>query len=221
MTPDWSILIATVPSRIRTCYPDLLDVLQAQIGDRPIEVLGLYDNKRRSVGAKRNALLSLANGYYVSFIDDDDLIAEDFIDRIHRAIDAQFGDIEHTPVDVMVYDQWCSEDGAPPYRCKYGIHLEYARSTTLWTGKPAHNMIWRHELVADLRFPNYNVGEDVDWCMAASSRAKTELRLDGEPLYFYNCRTDRSETRAEGLQRDVPAAYREWWRAAVGRGPNA
>jgi intein/homing endonuclease len=40
----------------------------AQIGNRPdIEVIGLFDNKKRSVGHKRNELLKLAQGEYLCF----------------------------------------------------------------------------------------------------------------------------------------------------------
>jgi len=210
--PDWSILVATVPSRIRTYFPDLLEVLQQQIGDRPIEVLGLYDNKYRTVGAKRNALLSMAEGRFLSFLDDDDCIAPNFVERIHDAL------LADPHADVFVYDQWCSVNGAQPYLCRYGIELEYTQTTTLWTGKPAHNMVWRTALVENLRFPELNIGEDTTWCQQASARAKTQIRIP-ETLYYYAAREDVSETRGAGLRRDVPAVYREWWESAVRRDP--
>jgi len=200
-------LIATIPSRVRTSFPDLLDVLREQIGERPIEICGLFDNKHRTVGAKRNALLLLARGRFLSFIDDDDLPAPDYVARIHAEI------LAHPDADVIVYDHLCSIDGAEPYLCRYGVEYEYAHSATLWTGKPAHTQTWRAEIAQTFLFPEMNVGEDVEWVMGVSKLVESQIRIP-EALYLYNCRNDRSETRGEGLVRDVPAAYRAWWAAA-------
>jgi len=203
---DWSILIPSIPSRVRTA-PDLFEVLLHQIQDRLIEVLMLTDNKRRTVGEKRDALLSLAEGRFVSFIDDDDLPAPTYVERIHEAI------LANPRADVIVYDHLCSIDGRQPFLCKYGIEYEYAQSEKLWTGKPAHTQTWATALAQQVPFPSLNVGEDVEWVLTACQRVTTQIRIP-EVLYFYNCRTDRSETRGDGLVRDVPAAYRDWWNAA-------
>ena len=42
-----SILIATIPSRLHTLFPKLLESLNTQtMGYNDIEILGLYDNKK-------------------------------------------------------------------------------------------------------------------------------------------------------------------------------
>jgi hypothetical protein len=60
-----SILIPSVPSRRKFFLDRLLDDLEKQIGDRnDVEILVLYDNKKRSLGQKRSDLLNLAHMYH-------------------------------------------------------------------------------------------------------------------------------------------------------------
>ena len=78
-----SILILTLPSRRKTFLDDLLNNLEAQASSYPeVEILVFYDNKKRTVGQKRDGVLSLAKGDYMTFIDDDDSVAEDYIKSI-------------------------------------------------------------------------------------------------------------------------------------------
>jgi glycosyltransferase involved in cell wall biosynthesis len=73
--PLLSILVPTVPSRVATMFPKAIQAILGQITDhKEVELLGLFDNKARTTGAKRNALLDIARGEYVVFIDDDDWV---------------------------------------------------------------------------------------------------------------------------------------------------
>ena len=67
----WSILIAAIPERYHSVHGLLHSLLEQQSVARmqDVELLYLMDNRRRSVGEKRNALLQLAHGDYLSFID--------------------------------------------------------------------------------------------------------------------------------------------------------
>ena len=76
-----SILICTLSNRTES-LKTLLDELNYQIQSKPVQVLWIGDNKSMSVGEKRNKLLYLADGEYVSFIDDDDMISSTYIDSI-------------------------------------------------------------------------------------------------------------------------------------------
>jgi glycosyltransferase involved in cell wall biosynthesis len=60
------------------------------LGDE-VEFYALVDNGARSTGAKRNALLALCRGDYVCAVDDDDLIADDYIASLLRAIRENHG----------------------------------------------------------------------------------------------------------------------------------
>ncbi|MHC4094398.1 MAG: glycosyltransferase, partial [Planctomycetota bacterium] len=101
----WSILISAIPERYHSAQPLLYSLLESQgVARRPdIELLTLMDNRRRSVGDKRNALLDLAVGEYVSFIDDDDLVAPIYVDKVYRAIVKARK--QEPPVDVICFPQ--------------------------------------------------------------------------------------------------------------------
>ena len=74
--PKLSILIPSIPSRIQDRMIPLYHKLQEQIRklDNPkdVELLCVIDNKRRSIGYKRESLVYIARGNYLAFVDDDD-----------------------------------------------------------------------------------------------------------------------------------------------------
>jgi hypothetical protein len=158
-------------------------------------------------------LLSAARGEYVSQIDDDDEVAADYVSRIHRAIAKTRKEVP--PADVICFGQRATL--APHgivHECSYSLdhwrnrppesrrqlapkvdgNGQASPNTLLWTGPPAHTMVWRREMVADIRFPEQQFGEDVGWVDVACGRAKTEVQL-GETLYHYKFDVDRSTTR--------------------------
>lgn len=183
-----SILIPTIPTRVNGYFPQLVTKLEAQIGDLPIEVIGLYDNKKQLVGQKRNNLLNLANGLFLTFVDDDDQITEDYIYEIYSAIE------DNPDADCIVYQVKCSINGREPYLCKYGVELEYKQIPGLWTGKPAHTMVWKSELAKKCKFPVSNFGEDSEWVAQAWPQIKKQASID-KVLYYYQFNNQTTETR--------------------------
>jgi len=182
-----SILIPTTPRRLRTYFPNIIEEVMRQSEGRPVEILGLFDNKQRSVGAKRNALLQAARGEFVTFIDDDDRIAGDYIDSILQGIN------ERPDLDCLVFNSIVTINGGPPHTCRYGIEYEYTDGA-FWTGKPAHTMIWRTANIQHVPFPDINFGEDSAWVKAAVGTIKVQHRLE-KTLYFYDFDDKVSETR--------------------------
>lgn len=195
----WSILIAAIPERYHSAQPLLYSLLEAQgVARNPdVEVLYLMDNRRRSVGAKRNALLSIALGEYVSFIDDDDAVAPDYIARVMDALRRNKG------VDVVCFNQRATlMPSGVIHECTYSLvnktrELKPTEKPNVfaWSGPPAHTMIWRRDIVGDARFPETQFGEDVAWCDVVSARAKSEHQIGGAPLYLYRFDAERTATR--------------------------
>ena len=211
----WSILIAAIPERYHTVHPLLLSLLETQAVARisDVELLFFMDNRRRTVGAKRNDLMAAAHGEYVSFIDDDDMVAPDYVSRIRNTIQRN----RKEPPDVICFPQRATlHPHGITHECRYS--LEYWRdrppenrrqlapahdasgnvlpSTLNWTGPPSHTMAWRRALVADIKFPEQQFGEDVAWVDTACERAKTEIRIECDnPLYLYKFNEETTTTR--------------------------
>ncbi len=201
----WSILICGIPERYHSVQPLLYSLLETQAVARRPDVHLEYkmDNKRVSVGAKRNSLLQSAIGEYISFIDDDDEVAPNYVDKILSEITK--GRKEDPKVDVICFPQRATlSPSGVIHECSYSLaHKERKLeqipdgppNTLKWTGPPAHTMVWRREIVRHIQFPEKNFGEDVNWVDLACGRALKEAQITGEPLYFYKFSEKGTATR--------------------------
>jgi len=206
----WSILIAAIPERYHSVQPLLFSLMETQSVARmaDVELVYLMDNRRMSVGRKRNTLLDMAQGEYISFIDDDDDVSPEYVRLIHDAIvESRKKDV---PVDVICFPQLATlKQAGVQHQCTYSIAhwrdrkpeerrklAQTGKPNTLsWTGPPAHTMVWRRGCVGGVRFSEKNFGEDVDWVDAVCAKATSETVLTGDPLYFYRFDEDKTATR--------------------------
>lgn len=200
-----SILILTVPNRVGESFLSLVNHLQTQIDlekTNAVEILGLFDNKKRTVGEKRQALLQIANGSYLVFIDDDDRVADTYIKDILLAL-------KDDP-DCVVFDCLCTMNNTKRIYCKYGIEYEYKDTDQdgNWFGKPAHTMVYRAAIAKKHHYQSVSVGEDVEWVKRACNEIKKQNRIS-KVLYYYDYNDSTSETRGPRsfttLKRKLPA----------------
>jgi glycosyltransferase involved in cell wall biosynthesis len=180
-----------VPNRVGSSFLSLIRKLEAQIQtskSQHVEILGLFDNKKRTVGEKRDALLQISNGKYVVFIDDDDRVAETYVSDILASLTSD--------PDCVVFDCICTMNGKKQIHCKYGIEFEYKDTDrdNKWFGKPAHTMVYRSAIAKKHRYASISDGEDVDWVKRASKEIKKQNRIS-KVLYFYDFNQNTSETR--------------------------
>lgn len=184
--PILSILTPAVPSRWRQ-LEWLCDKIQRQIGNLPVEHLVLLDNKRRTVGEKRDALLRAARGQYIAFVDDDDDISEDYVKEI-------LGSRASLP-DVITFLQKATVNGQSAIvEFKLGNANEAFTHSALRIKRNAwHVCAWRRELAIGSAFPATSYGED--WAFAAPlcAIAETSAHID-KILHFY--RHDAAKTEA-------------------------
>ena len=195
---DLSILIPAVPDRVASHLARLLAELDRQTlvcwselqagTNGGVEILALVDNYQHSVGTKRNRLLQMANGKFVTFVDDDDWISERYLSSIIGAIR------DRADADVIVYQVECTTYGTNPYVCNYSLDYEYSRVDGRWFGKPAHTMVWNAAIAKQCQFPETNFGEDMAWVKQACALARREHRIN-DVLYHYRYNPDHTRTR--------------------------
>jgi glycosyltransferase involved in cell wall biosynthesis len=177
----------------------LVKKLEGQLGNRrSVEILVFSDNRSQSISEKRNVLLQAARGQFVCFLDDDDGVANNYIDLILKA--AQ----ENANVDCITFDQFCSLDGEP-MNVSFGIGNPHGQ---LWRNEdgllgdikrpPYHMCLWRRELAQSEEFrpmygPNGQSTEDIDWLMRLYPKVQSEYHIP-EPMhmYIYNSNTTAS-----------------------------
>lgn len=181
-----SILTPAVPSRMAQLM-ELGHELERQIGSLPVEHLVLLDNKRRTVGEKRDALLRAARGKYVAYVDDDDAVSADYVREILEAA--------HKNPDVVTFLQSSVVNGqAATVEFKLGnVNNQFIPGTVV-KRNAWHVCAWRRSLAMLSHFPPTNYGED--WAYASklcSMPNLTEAHVD-KVLHYY--RHDAKTTEA-------------------------
>lgn len=200
-TPVLSILTPAVLSRIvgswRSCgmgdeivegsLLGLAREIERQTNGLPVEHLIFCDNKRRTVGEKRDALLRMARGKYVAFVDDDDGVSDEYVNLILHAA-------EDDP-DVITFEQRATVNGAQSVvQFKLGNPNGPFNPNGLTRRNAWHVCAWRRSLAVQSRFPASNYGED--WAFAAPLCALPDLREVHIPKVLHFYRHDAALTEA-------------------------
>jgi SAM-dependent methyltransferase len=178
---DLSIIICSLLERRNEFLDRLLNTLEPQIeGKQNVEILVLNDNAKRSIGRKRNDGLAIAQGKYVCFIDDDDMVTDDYVDQI-------LNEIRKWEPDVIVFDAIISFDGTNNKLVKYGREFDHTEKQDAYYRRPNHLMVHKRSNITEF-FMDVKTGEDDEWASRMLDRIVTQSRIN-KPLYFYDYRT--------------------------------
>lgn len=183
-----SILICSLDNR-KQFLERLMSLLDKQKND-DVEILVEVDNGEMTIGEKRNFLIKKSNGKYVCFIDDDDMVSNDYVDLILSKIDSN-PDVIGFELEYFVnnqlkgiayhsnkYKTWSDSKSNIP---KYG---------TIYYRCPNHLNPIKRELVLDIMYEKINHGEDRIFSEKISSKLITEEYIN-KPIYFYYFRTSK------------------------------
>jgi glycosyltransferase involved in cell wall biosynthesis len=179
--PLLSILTPAIWGRVDQSQA-LHDGIQSQAAALPdfrMEHLVLLDDRKMTIGEKRQKLLESARGDYVAFVDDDDGVSDDYISSLAGAI-AHGADVvtfvQRAVINGVVghVDFRVTHKADEPWR-----HGETAKR------RPWHVCAWKRELVRDCRFLFCNYGEDAAWVAQACGRVKTGVHVP-RVLHIYS-----------------------------------
>lgn len=178
-----SVLIATMPSRQRE-LDELLLNLRQQAGNFSdlVEVI-LDDSLAYNIGIKRNKLLERAIGEYIVYIDDDDHIASDYVERILAAAEAG--------ADCIGISGWITTNGQKEK--KWHISKTYRRwheAGGVYYRTPNHISPVKRVLALKAGFPGIAHGEDFEYSKRLLPFLRTEVRIPGE-LYHYDFKSKK------------------------------
>jgi len=199
----FSILILSIPSRFNIFEP-LVKKLMDQIGDREdVEILSLFDNKSLHIYEKRNELLRISRGSHITFLDDDDDVADDYVLKIVEAIE------ENPNADVISFNQTCylagkkarvfAKMGNPqePVALDPKNPTRYKDTLRL----PWHWCVWKKTLASSEPFHSkYAFGttgqseEDIDWLNRLYPKVKQSVYLENDWLHIYKWSPETTES---------------------------
>ena len=180
-----SILTPTIPGR-EAQLKALTDKLAHQIGNLAVEHLVICDNRMRSIGAKRQALVDIARGEYLAFCDDDDDISDDYITNLLSGC--------MSGADVITFKQRAVVNGAESTVHFSTRHPDGPFNPGGITLRNAwHVCAWKREAVKGCLFGESNYGEDAEWCAQARRRIRTEYHIDA---ILHTYRHDAATTAA-------------------------
>ena len=197
-----SVLILSIPSRFDIVRP-LIDKLMTQVGDRDdVEILSLMDNKSLHIWEKRNELMRIARGTHMTWLDDDDDVADNYIDKLTEAIQA------NPNADVISFDQMCYLNGVEArVFAKMGNPHEDVRPDLSGTRyrdtlrPPYHWCCWKTSLASSeafrSSFSHGNRGqstEDIDWLKRLYPRVEESVYLEGHFLHIYRWSNQTTES---------------------------
>ena len=150
-----------------------------------VEILALYDNRRRSTGRKRQVLLDIAQGNFVTCLDDDDGIATNYLAKVVAAI------LQNPATDVIVFNSLTSLNNETPFQVITGLEYENEQCRKDESGhwvdihrKPWTWCIWSSRLGKSACFPDGYIDDDWYWLRQIIPQAKTQFRLN-EVLHYY------------------------------------
>jgi hypothetical protein len=175
--PLLSVLIPSIPSRLDK-MSGLLSKLEAQVSrledQKEVEILVFIDNKRRSIGYKRESLVHIARGKFLAFVDDDDDVEDCYVSEAVKAIK------ENPGVDVITLKEYVIINDSPRYELTFqlGHPNPYQAVEMNFTRPPWHSCFWRREIAQKYHFNDSMYGEDWFWASQLNSEAKKSYHID-------------------------------------------
>jgi len=182
-----SILVCTVEDR-KPCLQKLEECLRPQLHSS-VELIVNSDDRKISIGAKRNKLLSQSTGRYVCYVDDDDVVSNDYVESILKAI-------EDRPDVVGITLEYYMDNifnGHATHSIQYDHWWQEHDDTTQlmrYYRNPNHLNPVKREFVNAVRFPDVSFGEDQNYSSRLLPFLKKETFIE-RPIYYYYFRTNK------------------------------
>ena len=182
-----SILICTILER-EVAFNKLVNKLTEQIDEarlkRQVEIVYFQDTRgQHTIGHKRNTLVKKAKGLFVVFVDDDDDIAQDYIEEIVPRL--------KPGLDCVSIQGIMTTDGRTPEPFKISLRYGWDKQGDTYLRFPNHITPIKRSIVRKHPFPNKSYHEDYEQCIAMQKGGliKKEVVIN-RPLYYYKFRTE-------------------------------
>ena len=176
MSIKLSILICSLADRADKLAA-MMRVLEPQKTPE-IEILVETDSGELPIGEKRNILLDRARGGYIAYVDDDDLVSENYVCSILSAIESR-------PDCVGIVGIMCTAD--ENFVFKHSIEFAgWYEYKDVFYRTPNHLNPIKTDIARMVGFDSSKShGEDADYSREIRQYLHTE-KFISEPIYYYN-----------------------------------
>lgn len=180
--PFLSVLIPTVESRKESLNRLVLELNRICLErSYSIEIITLLDNFENTVGVKRTRLRELSTAPYSCFIDDDDMVSEQFMENAFQCYKLD--------LDCCKVIGLRTNDGKEDSTFELSIrNLKLIKLRNKYLNYVSHLNPIKNELCRDIPFPDMTTGEDTLWSerLMKMKVIKNEYNKGHKPTYFYN-----------------------------------
>ena len=180
-----AILIPTLPER-RIMFNAIRTHIEMQIGDRLVTVISDIRGKEIKIGKKRQEMLESCKADFIAFVDDDDMVSHDYIERIYEAIQQE--------PDVVGFNGIITVDRMNPETWSINTKYDWAENQDgfRYVRFPNHLSPIKLEHALEAGFTDMGHGEDYDYSMRLKSLGKLQKQIfvDAE-LYQYHYRSQK------------------------------
>lgn len=180
------------PFRDGNFLKSIAEKITTQIQGRPVQFLYLGDNKSMSVGEKRNHLLNMAKGQRITFVDDDDQITDNYVDKL-----LEYCKLDFDCVAIGVrFTRDLETESIYDYSFKSNINTRDPNrgGMRIYGRMPDHLCLWKKEIAQRCVFPERNIGEDHAWAEAQLLKGYS-LHITEDIIYHYDFRPENTQTR--------------------------
>ena len=167
------------------------------------EFIRFIDNGQHTSGQKRNILTQAARGEYICFVDDDDMVADNYVDWLIEGCQSK--------ADVVSFNLRMMHDGEHKDTWKFGIYPNNRRAGIMCVN---HLCAWKKELATRCMWdPLLGYADDRLWFEAlyAAWIPKTNYHINDE-LYIYefhqNVTANQTKARIDYTRRYINKGLR-------------
>ena len=189
-----SILMCTLPEPFRDgdFLKDISEKITLQIQGRSVQFLYLGDNKSMTVGEKRNHLMQIAKGQRIVFVDDDDQITDNYVDKL-----LEYCELDYDCIGIGVkFTKDGLNESVYDYSFEKNINFRDPKrgGIRIYGRMPNHLCLWKKEIAMRCKFPDMNIGEDHLWAEAQLLQRYSFFKTE-EIIYYYDFRPENTQTR--------------------------
>ena len=170
-----SVLVSSIVERQDYFLKRMLSILEPQLTP-DVELVIETDNREISIGAKQQILLGRAQGDYLCYVDEDDVIPVYYISEILKAIQSQ--------PDCVGINEIYTHNGKNPKPFYHSLKYDhYFEKDNVYYRPPTHMNPVKRTLAIQSHFEDA-YGGDNEYTMTLLPLLKTEIVID-KCMYYY------------------------------------